>query len=71
MLVPLQCRFYALRGCAIVKNIEAVKSNLNPNLELEGVVLTMYDSRNRLSEDVINDAKHLGKKFLIRLFQEM
>ena len=64
LLVPLQCEFYALEGLAqLLKTIEAIKSNLNPNLELEGVVLTMYDSRNRLSEDVINDArKHLGDK---------
>ena len=58
LLVPLQCEFYALEGLAqLLKTVEAVKSNLNPNLELEGIVLTMYDSRNRLSEDVINDAK--------------
>ena len=64
ILVPLQCEFYALEGLAqLLKTVEAVKSNLNPNLELEGIILTMYDSRNRLSEDVINDArKHLGNK---------
>ena len=64
VLIPLQCEFYALEGLAqLLKTIEAVKSNLNPNLELEGIVLTMYDSRNRLSEDVISDArKHLGNK---------
>ncbi len=64
LLVPLQCEFYALEGLAqLLKTVEAVKSNLNPNLELEGIVLTMYDSRNRLSEDVIYDArKHLGNK---------
>ncbi len=64
LLVPLQCEFYALEGLAqLLKTVEAVKGNLNPNLELEGIVLTMYDSRNRLSEDVINDArKHLGNK---------
>ena len=64
ILVPLQCEFYALEGLAqLLKTVEAVKNNLNPYLELEGIVLTMYDSRNRLSEDVINDArKHLGKK---------
>ena len=64
LLVPLQCEFYALEGLAqLLKTVEAVKGNLNPNLELEGVVLTMYDSRNRFSEDVINDArKHLGNK---------
>ncbi len=64
LLVPLQCEFYALEGLAqLLKTVEAIRSNLNPNLELEGIVLTMYDSRNRLSEDVINDArKHLGNK---------
>ncbi len=64
ILVPLQCEFYALEGLAqLLKTIEAVKNNLNSSLKLEGVILTMYDSRNRLSEDVINDArKHLGNK---------
>ena len=64
IFVPLQCEFYALEGLAqLLKTIEAVQSNLNPNLILEGVVLTMYDSRNRLSEDVIHDAReHLGDK---------
>ena len=64
LLVPLQCEFYALEGLAqLLKTIEAVRSNLNPSLELEGIVLTMYDSRNRLAEDVIKDArKHLGNK---------
>ena len=64
LLVPLQCEFYALEGLAqLLKTVEAVKSNLNPNLELEGIILTMYDSRNRLAEDVISDArKHMGNK---------
>ncbi len=64
IIVPLQCEFYALEGLAqLLKTIEAVQNNLNPNLILEGVVLTMYDSRNRLSEDVIHDAReHLGDK---------
>ena len=64
VLVPLQCEFYALEGLAqLLRTIEKVKENLNPSLFLEGVVLTMYDSRNRLSEDVVADAReHLGKK---------
>ena len=64
ILVPLQCEFYALEGLAqLLKTFEAVKQNLNPILKLEGIILTMYDSRNRLSEDVIDDArKHLGDK---------
>ena len=64
VLVPLQCEFYALEGLAqLLRTVEKVKENLNPNLLLEGVILTMFDSRNRLSEDVVNDAReHLGEK---------
>ena len=64
IIVPLQCEFYALEGLAqLLKTIETVKSNLNPNLDLEGIILTMYDSRNKLSEDVIHDAReHMGDK---------
>ena len=64
VLVPLQCEFYALEGLAqLLRTLEKVKENLNPNLFLEGVILTMFDSRNRLSEDVVNDAReHLGQK---------
>ena len=64
VLVPLQCEFYALEGLAqLLRTVEKVKDNLNDKLYLEGVILTMYDSRNRLSEDVITDARdHLGDK---------
>ena len=64
VLVPLQCEFYALEGLAqLLRTIEKIKDNLNPNLFLEGVILTMFDSRNRLSDDVVADAReHLGKK---------
>ncbi len=64
VLVPLQCEFYALEGLAqLLRTIERVKENLNPQLFLEGVILTMFDRRNRLSEDVVNDAReHLGEK---------
>ena len=64
VLVPLQCEFYALEGLAqLLRTIERVKENLNPKLFLEGVILTMFDRRNRLSEDVVNDAReHLGEK---------
>ena len=64
VLVPLQCEFYALEGLAqLLKTIEKVKENMNPTLHLEGIILTMFDSRNRLSEDVVNDAReHLGDK---------
>ena len=64
VLVPLQCEFYALEGLAqLLKTVEKVKENMNPKLFLEGVILTMFDTRNRLSEDVVNDAReHLGEK---------
>jgi len=61
-LVPLQCEYYALEGLSqLMKTIEAVRGGLNPNLELQGVVLTMYDQRNRLSSLVASDVRsHLG-----------
>ena len=64
VLVPLQCEFYALEGLAqLLRTVEKVKDNLNSSLNLEGIILTMFDSRNRLSEDVVNDAReHLGDK---------
>lgn len=61
-LVPLQCEYYALEGLSqLITTIDAVRSGLNPGLILRGVVLTMYDSRNRLSQMVVNDVRgHLG-----------
>ena len=62
-LVPLQCEYYALEGLSqLMKTIEAVRKGLNPDLVLQGVVLTMYDRRNRLSDLVANDVRqHLGQ----------
>jgi len=64
IIVPLQCEFYALEGLAqLLKTVETIKKNLNSKLNLEGIILTMYDSRNSLSEDVILDAReHMGNK---------
>ena len=63
-LVPMQCEFYALEGLSqLMRTIERVKRALNPRLELQGVVLTMYDSRNNLSDLVALDVReHLGEK---------
>jgi chromosome partitioning protein len=64
VLVPLQCEFYALEGLShLVRTIERIRRNLNPNLEIQGVVLTMFDRRNNLSDMVAADVReHFGDK---------
>jgi chromosome partitioning protein len=64
VLVPLQCEFYALEGLShLIRTIERVKRHLNPALEIQGVVLTMFDKRNNLSDLVAADVRdHLGGK---------
>jgi chromosome partitioning protein len=64
VLVPLQCEFYALEGLShLVHTIERVKRRFNPALEIEGVVLTMFDKRNNLSDLVAADVRdHFGDK---------
>ncbi|HXQ53557.1 MAG TPA: ParA family protein [Stellaceae bacterium] len=64
VLVPLQCEFYALEGLShLVRTIERVKRHFNPELEIEGVVLTMFDKRNNLSDNVAADVRdHFGDK---------
>ena len=58
VLVPLQCEFFALEGLSqLLDTIERVRSGLNPKLRLLGVVLTMADRRNRLSEQVVADVR--------------
>ena len=62
VLVPLQCEFYALEGLTqLLKTIEMVKVKLNPNLQIMGIVLTMFDSRNKLSEMVEQDVRNYLK----------
>jgi chromosome partitioning protein len=64
VLVPLQCEFYALEGLShLIRTIERVKRHFNPELEIQGVVLTMFDKRNNLSDLVAADVRgHFGDK---------
>ena len=58
VIVPIQCEYYALEGLSqLMSTINIVKKNLNPSLELEGVVLTMFDARTNLSIQVVEDVK--------------
>lgn len=64
VLIPLQCEFFALEGLAqILRSIGQVRERLNPELRLQGIVLTMYDRRNNLSREVeLNVREHMGEK---------
>jgi len=58
VLVPLQCEFFALEGVsALVQTIEAVRTRFNPNLHLQGILLTMFDGRSNMSQQVMRDVR--------------
>jgi chromosome partitioning protein len=64
VVVPLQCEYYALEGLGqILETIRLCRQKLNPGLEIEGILLTMYDSRNNLSAQVLAEVReHFGKR---------
>lgn len=64
VLVPLQCEFFALEGLSqLLETVDQVRKTVNPTLDIQGIVLTMFDSRNNLAQQVVNDVRtHLGEK---------
>jgi len=63
LIVPLQAEFFALEGLTqLMKTIERIKSNLNPGLIIKGILLTMYDKRNKLSSEVEKEAREYFKE---------
>jgi chromosome partitioning protein len=63
VVIPIQCEYYALEGLSqLLRNVDLVTSNLNPNLKVSGVVLTMYDGRTKLSREVAEQVRdHFGE----------
>ena len=67
VLVPIQCEYYALEGLSqLIHTINLVKKRLNPYLEIEGVVFTMYDARTNLSLQVVEDVKRNLKQTIYK-----
>jgi chromosome partitioning protein len=64
VLVPLQCEFFALEGLSqLLETVDQVRRSVNPGLDIQGIVLTMFDARNNLAQQVVNDVRtHLGEK---------
>jgi len=63
VLIPIQCEFYALEGVSqLVNTVQLIKKSLNKSLEIEGVVMSMYDARTKLSNEVVNEVKKYFKE---------
>lgn len=64
VIIPVQCEYYALEGLGLLtRTLRMVRSSFNPNLEIEGIILTMFDARNNLSQEVAAEVrKHFGDK---------
>ena len=69
VIVPMQCEYYALEGLsALLETIKRIRSSLNPALKIDGLVLTMFDARNRLSHEI---AREVEKHFPEKVFQNV
>jgi chromosome partitioning protein len=64
VIIPVQCEYYALEGLGLLtRTLRRVRGSLNPGLEIEGILLTMFDPRNNLSQEVAKEVKkHFGDK---------
>jgi chromosome partitioning protein len=64
VIVPIQCEYYALEGLGqLLRNVALVQSNLNPSLDIRGIVLTMYDARTKLADQVESEVReYFGRK---------
>ena len=68
VLVPIQCEYFALEGLQqLIYTIDLVQKSLNENLELEGIVFTMYDARTNLSPEVVEAVKNIVKELKIKV----
>ena len=69
VIVPMQCEYYALEGLsALIETIKRIRASLNPKLQIDGLVLTMFDARNRLSHEI---AREVEKHFPEKVFQSV
>jgi chromosome partitioning protein len=67
MLIPLQCEFYALEGLGqLLRTMKRIQHNLNPKLKIAGILLTMYDKRTNLSQQVAEDAEKYFKNLVFK-----
>ena len=58
VIVPIQCEYYALEGLGqLLRNVSLVQANLNPSLDVRGIILTMYDARTKLADQVVNEVR--------------
>lgn len=73
ILIPVQCEYYALEGLSqLLNTVRLVQKHFNPELEIEGVLLTMYDARTNLGAEVVEEVRrYFQEKFMRQLFHVM